>query len=187
MFFCITPTFFTALNIFFTACPPFLEATYLLLGIFFYFLITSCFLIKFCTYVILNILLVYRLKTCMGVLSFAGGYFDFLFLWGWGWGQFLKNFGYIFGVTLRITQKIIWHVAFTLQGHFKTPFCPLYNPLCTEEPKIFSCFAQILWLLWWSLSERNYFGSQSTWVIWEWFLSILRHVPSRVGTHSISV
>lgn len=33
---------------------------------------------KFCTYIIDNILLVYRLKIFMGVLSFSEGYFDFL-------------------------------------------------------------------------------------------------------------
>ena len=120
MFFCVYPIYFTALKIFFPTCPLLLEATfgYLLVYfcIFLYFLRTVCFLVKFCTDIIENILLVYRLKTCMGVLSFNWGYFDFFLREGGTgggsgvvfWGFFLfKNFAYIFAITQTITKKNI--------------------------------------------------------------------------------
>ena len=121
----------------------------------FSFLKTVCFLMKFCAYIIDNILLFDRLKSCMRVFSFDGGYFA-SFLGGRAVGVrgrvfcifllFLMNFSHIFAITLIITQNIM-AVVFALQGHFRVPFCPLYNPRCFEEPKMFSCSPQILSLL----------------------------------------
>ena len=131
--------------------------------VFFSFLKTVCFLMKFCAYIIDNILLFDRLKSCMRVFSFDWGYFVVFFWEGGGRGaeqgvlwfssisyESFTNFCYY---SDNHTQNSM-AVVFALQGHFRVPFCPLYNPPCFEEPKMFSCSPQILSLLWCSLGKR---------------------------------
>lgn len=80
--FCITPILFTAQNFVFHTMSFFAGTHF---GVFFSLFcsnfslfLENCFHMKFCTYIIDNILLVYRLKIFMEVLSFSEGYFDFL-------------------------------------------------------------------------------------------------------------
>ena len=67
------------------------------------------------------------------VLPFAWGYFESSFLTGW-WGHifsiflyFLRRVRYVFmkfckdilGITVAVTQKILYHVAFVFPSYFK--------------------------------------------------------------------
>ena len=94
--FCITPML-TSLNVFFTISPLLLEAIlgYFLFSFvvfFLYFLRTVWFLMKFCTYILDNTLMIFRLKDFMGVLPFAWGYFEFSFLREGGHFQYFSLF-----------------------------------------------------------------------------------------------
>ena len=107
-------------------------------GIFLYFLRTVWFLLKICTYILDNTLMIVRLKIFIGVLPFAWCWFWVCFFLGGGEGgyifstflYFLKKNWYvswnfmkfcvnILGITVAIKHKIIWHVAFILEGYFE--------------------------------------------------------------------
>ena len=112
----------TALKGFSTACP--LCYFWFIFGYFLFFLRTICFLMRFCTYILDNTLMMPRIKNYMGLLPFAGGYFFFLVVGG---GEGEEHFCYLplflqsssiffakfsidsFAINLTITQ-IIWLV-----------------------------------------------------------------------------
>ena len=99
-------------------------------GIFLYFLRTVLFLMKICTYILDNTLMVVKLKN---LWSIALCLVLFWVLWGKGRGTFSvffsiswERFGMFYKVLQRyswyyliITQKIKWHVTFILQGYFE--------------------------------------------------------------------
>lgn len=141
---CIAQIIFTALIIFFTACSPFLDVTlaYFLVYsvVFFPFLRTVCFLMKFCTYIIDNILVFYRLKTCMRMLSVAECYFDFFCgdgVFCVSFFIFLKNFEYIFAITLTITQKIVRLLPSSCKAILGSLFAQYITLLVLRNPKYF--------------------------------------------------
>ena len=144
--------------------------------VFFSFLKTVCFLMKFCAYIIDNILLFDRLKSCMRVFSFDGGYFfggggeggrgrgkvfcDFLL--------FLMNLSHIFAITLTITHKIVWLfsspckvILGSLFAHYII-LLVLRNPKCSHVLHRFSHYSDVHLgkeLLWFSLCLGHFWGS----------------------------
>ena len=123
----------------------------------FSFLKTVGFLMKFCAYIIDNILLFDRLKSCMRVFSFDGGYFfggggeggggrgkvfcDFLL--------FLMNLSHIFAITLTITHKIVWLfsspckvILGSLFAHYII-LLVLRNPKCSHVLHRFSHYSDV--------------------------------------------
>ena len=140
---CITQVIFTALILFFTACSPFLDATlanFLVYSVvFFSFLRTVCFLMKSPSYINDNILVFYRLKTCMRMLSVAECYFDFFFcrdgVFCVSFFLFLKNFEYIFAITLTVTQKIVRLLPSSCKAILGSLFSHYITLLVLRNPK----------------------------------------------------
>ena len=122
--------------------------------VFFSFLKTVCFLMKFCAYIIDNILLFDRLKSCMRMFSFDGGYF--VFFGGGGRGKvfcdfilFLMNLSHIFAITLTITHKIVWLLSSpckiilgSLFAHYII-LLVLRNPKCSHVLHRFSHYSDV--------------------------------------------